>query len=359
MTTSSGRRVVVTGASGNVGTSLVRVLSEDPSIATVVGVVRRRPQWSVPKLEWVTADLGTEEDGHAIDEVLAGADVVVHLAWLFQPTRDPAITWETNVLGSVRLFEAVARVGVPALVYSSSVGAYSPAPQDRFVTESWPTHGWPAAAYTREKAYVERVLDGFEARHENVRVVRMRPAFLFKAASASEQRRLFAGPLFPGALVRPNLIPVIPDVPGLRAQALHTDDAANAFRLAALNDDATGAYNLAADPVVDPGLLSELLDARVVRLPTWALRGPLAAAWRLRMAPADPKLFDAVLHMPLMDSTRARTELGWLPEHDAASTVAELLAGLREGTGGPTPPLAAELPGGRAEELSTRAGSRP
>jgi nucleoside-diphosphate-sugar epimerase len=356
MPTSKSLRVVVTGASGNVGTSLVRALSRDPRVGTVVGVARRRPEWTVDGLEWVTADLGAEDP---LDHVLAGADVVVHLAWLFQPQRDPLVTWETNVLGSVRLFEAVARVGVPALVYASSVGAYSPAPQHRFVDETWPTHGWPTAAYTREKGYLERVLDGFETRHEDVRVVRMRPAFLFKAASASQQRRLFAGPLFPGGLVRPGLVPVIPDVPGLRAQAVHTDDAANGFLLAALDDDASGAYNLAADPVVDAGLLSELLGARVVRLPRWALRGPLAAAWRLHLTPADPKLFDAVLHMPLMDATRARTELGWTPAHDAADTLSEFLSALRHGAGGPTPPLAPELPGGRLEELSTSAGSRP
>jgi nucleoside-diphosphate-sugar epimerase len=356
MTTSKSRRVVVTGASGNVGTSLVRALSRDPEVGTIVGVARRRPQWTVDKLEWVTADLGQDEE---IDHVLAGADAVVHLAWLFQPARDPLTTWETNVLGSMRVFEAVARVGVPALVYSSSVGAYSPGPQDGFVTEDWPTHGWPTAAYTREKAYLERVLDGFETRHPDVRVVRMRPAFLFKAASATEQRRLFAGPLFPNALVRPDLIPVVPDVAGLRVQAVHTDDAASAFALAAMNENASGAYNLAADPVVDAGLLSELLDARVVKLPRWALRGPLSLAWHLHLAPADPDLFDAVLRLPLMDASRARTELGWTPAHDAADTLSEFLSALREGASGPTPPLAEDTVANRAKEVATGAGTRP
>ncbi|HEX6360488.1 NAD-dependent epimerase/dehydratase family protein [Actinophytocola sp.] len=337
MTTSKSRRVVVTGASGNVGTSVVRALSRDPDVGTIVGVSRRRPEWTVDKVEWVSADLGKDED---LEPVLTGADVVVHLAWLFQPARDPLTTWETNVLGSMRVFETAARVGVPAVVYSSSVGAYSPGPKDQFVPESWPTHGWPTAAYTREKAYLERVLDGFETRHPNVRVVRMRPAFLFKAESAAEQRRLFAGPLFPYALARPSMIPVVPDVPGLRVQAVHTDDAADAFRVAALNENASGAYNLATDPVVDAGLLSELLGARVVRLPTWALRGPLSAAWRLHLAPADPDLFDAVLRLPLMDATRARTELNWTPTHDAAETLSEFLTAFQKGTGGPTPPLA-------------------
>lgn len=350
-------RVVVTGASGNVGTAVVRALSADPRVGDITGIARRKPDWDVPKLRWVTADLG-EDDPATLDVVLAGADAVIHLAWLFQPTRRPVVTWETNVLGSLRVFEAVARNNVPALVHTSSVGAYSPGPKDRPVDESWPTHGWPEAAYTREKAYLERALDAYESRHPEVRVVRMRPAFLFQRASASEQRRLFAGPLLPNKLVRPGLIPVVPDLPGLRFQVLHTDDAAEAYRLAVLGD-ARGAYNLAADPVVDANLLAELLDARVVRLPAWPVRAALAAAWRMHLAPASPELFDAVLRMPLMDSSRAHTELGWTPRHDAADVLAEFLAGLRDGAGLPTPPLAPEIPGGRLAELATGAGSRP
>jgi nucleoside-diphosphate-sugar epimerase len=350
-------RIVVTGASGNVGTAVVRALSADDRVGEITGLVRRAPDWGVPKLRWVTADLGDDDPG-TLDAVLAGADAVIHLAWLFQPARQPVVTWETNVLGSLRVFEAVARNGVPALVHTSSVGAYSPGPKDRPVDEGWPTHGWPAAAYTREKAYVERALDAFESRHPRVRVVRMRPAFLFQRASASGQRRLFAGPLLPNGLVRPGLIPVVPDLPGLRVQVLHTDDAAEAYRLA-VTGDARGPFNLAADPVVDAGLLAELLGARVLRSPAWPVRAAVAAAFRLRLAPAAPELFDAVLRMPVMDTTRARTELGWTPRHDATAVMAEFLAGLRDGAGLPTPPLTPRIPGGRAAELATGMGSRP
>lgn len=342
MVTSSGRpagglRVVVTGATGNVGTSVVQALNAEPAVDSIVGLARRRPKWSTAKLEWVCADLS----GAEVDQVVSGADVVVHLAWRFQPARDPVTTWQTNVLGSLRVFDAVARQGVPALVYASSVGAYSPGPKDSKVIETWPTHGWPGAAYPREKAYLERCLDEFEAVHPEVRIVRMRPAFLFKRGSATEQRRLFAGPLVSGRLATPGLVPIVPDVPGLRVQALHTDDAAEAYRIAVVRD-VRGAYNLAAEPVLDARLLGELLNARVVRMPRWALRGPLAAAWRLHLIPVSPGLFDTVLRLPLMDTAKARRELGWVPRHSATDAVAELLAGLRDGADLPTPPLAAD-----------------
>ncbi|MBT2470050.1 NAD-dependent epimerase/dehydratase family protein [Streptomyces sp. ISL-66] len=357
-----GLRVVVVGATGNVGTSVVQACADSPAVASVLGVARRVPRWTPAKTAWAAADIGPH--GADLAPLFAGADVVIHLAWMFQPTHHPAQTWQTNVLGSLRVFEAVAAAGVPALIHASSVGAYSPGPketpggkdramekvravdghravdEDRPVDESWPTHGWPQAAYTREKAYLERVLDAYEHAHPDVRVVRMRPAFLFKRTSASEQRRIFAGRLLPGRLVRPGLIPAVPDLPGLRFQALHTDDAASAY-LAAATLSVRGPFNLAAEPPIDGEVLAGLLHARRFSFPTAPVRTALAAAWRLHMVPASPDLFDAVLRLPLMDCTRARTELAWEPRHTAVAAVEEFLEGLREGAGLATAPLAA------------------
>ncbi|MDQ0688755.1 nucleoside-diphosphate-sugar epimerase [Streptomyces achromogenes] len=336
MSSATGSKVVVTGATGNVGTSVVRLLSEDPDVASVRGLSRRIPEWSPRKTEWTAVDLASDRADLAA--AFVDADAVVHLAWAFQPTHDPAATWRTNVLGSIRVFEAVAAARVPVLVHASSVGAYSPGPKDHAVDESWPTHGWPDAAYCREKAYLERTLDTFERDHPGIRVVRMRPAFLFKRQSASEQRRIFGGRFLPGPVARPELLPFLPDIPGLRVQALHTDDAAEAYRLA-LRTEVRGPFNLAAEPALDAELLGEMFDARPVRLPRTAARSAIAAAWGLRLLPASPHLFDAVLRLPLMDCTRARVELGWHPQHTAPEVLEEFLLGLRAGEGEATEPM--------------------
>lgn len=349
--------MVITGASGNVGTSVVDALAEDEQVGSILGLARRQPSLPMPKLTWAGADIALASQDE-LDRHLAGADAVIHLAWLFQPTHDPVLTWRNNVLGSIKVFESAARAGVGTVVYSSSVGAYSPGPKEPPVSESWPTHGWPGAAYCREKAYLERWLDGFEALHPGIRVVRLRPAFLFKRGSASQQRRLFVGPLLPGGLLRRGLIPALPDVDGLRFQALHTDDAAQAFRLALLQD-VRGAFNIAADPVIDGAVLASLLGARRLPLPREALRVPLAAAWWLRLVPASPGLYDAVLRLPIMDTTRARTELGWSPRRTGIEALEELLAGLRAGGGLPTPPLTERVRGGRVRELLAGPGRRP
>jgi UDP-glucose 4-epimerase len=349
-------RVVIVGASGNVGTSLVQLLSDDPEVTTILGLARRRPDWSPAKTEWATVDVGGHDD---LTPHFRGADVVVHLAWLFQPTHDPVLTWRANVEGSGRVFEAVVRAGVPALVYASSVGAYSPGPKDRPVDESWPTHGWPTAGYTREKAYVERLLDVFERDHPDLRVVRLRPGFIFKQESASQQRRLFGGPLVPGRLVRPGAVPVIPKLAGLRFQALHSMDAAEAYRLAIMRD-VRGPFNIAADPVVDPPMLAKLMNAKTVWAPVWPVRSALAAAWRLHLVPVTPELFDAVLRVPIMDVSRARVELGWSPRYSALDALRELLHGLQKTAGMPTPPLAPDAGGAlRHREFNSGVGSEP
>lgn len=352
-------RVVITGATGNVGSSLVEVLGHEAEVTSIVGLARRAPAWKPPKTTWVQADTSRDE----LETHFRDADVVVHLAWIFQPTHDHLATWRNNVLGSIRVFRAVAEAAVPALIHASSVGAYSPGPQDRAVDESWPTDALPTVAYGREKSYVERVLDTFERDHPDIRVVRLRPGFIFKRESASQQRRLFLGPLLPNPLVRRAFIPVVPDLPGLRFQALHSLDAAEAYRLAIVRT-VRGAFNVAADPVIDARALGELLHARPVKLPVQPVRTVVAAAWRLHLIPASPMLVDLAVNLPVMDTNRARLELGWQPERSSFDALGEMLEGLREGAGMDTPPLHPQAGGKfRLQELATgvgqRAGVRP
>jgi nucleoside-diphosphate-sugar epimerase len=327
-------RVVVTGASGNVGTSLLRALGGEDAVTSVLGLARRRPELELPKTAWAAADVAADDlGGH-----FHGADVVVHLAWLIQPSHDPFAMWRTNVVGTERVLAAASQAGVGAVVCASSVGAYSPGPKDRTVDERWPTHGVTTSSYSRDKAYQERLLDLFERDHPRTRVVRLRPALTFKRVAASEIRRYFLGPLVPGSLARAGAIPVVPRVRRLRTQAVHTDDVGQAYRLAVVGD-AAGAFNLAADPVLDADTVAGLLEARPVPVPAGLLKAGAAATWRLHLQPVSPGWLDLALQSPLLDAGRARAELGWTPRHSATDALAELLAGFREAAGAGTPPL--------------------
>jgi nucleoside-diphosphate-sugar epimerase len=153
-------------------------------------------------------------------------------------------------------------------------------------------------------------------------------------------------------------VPVVPDIRGLCFQALHTDDAAAAF-VTAVFRPVHGAFNLAAGPPVDAGVLAGILGARVVRLPRVAARATVASAWHLHLVPASPHLFDAVVRLPIMDTTKARDQLDWHPRYTSAEAITEFLHGLQRGAGMATPPLAPRLPGRRAQEAATGVGLRP
>jgi nucleoside-diphosphate-sugar epimerase len=347
-------RVAITGATGNVGTSLLAALGGEDSVEEIVGIARRRPEISFERTRWVTADV-TRDD---LAEAFRGADAVVHLAWLIQPSHDRATTRAVNFEGSRRVFEAAAAAGVGSIVYASSVGAYSRGPKDRAVDESWPTDGIPTSFYSRDKADVETLLDAFEREHPGIRVVRLRPALIFKADAASGIRRLFAGPFLPTPLLRRRLIPIVPALDRLRFQAVHSLDIGEAYKLALLSD-ARGAFNVAAEPVLDPPELGRLLGARPVRIPEKVLRTAVDLSWRARLQPTPTGWLDLALGVPLMDTTRAREELGWSPTRTSGEALLELIDGMRRGDGLQTAPL---QPGGagpaRVRELLTGVGGR-
>ena len=346
--------VVIVGATGNVGTSLVRALSEASEVESILAMARRAPSWDPPKTRWLAADIRTAD----LRKHFEGADAVVHLAWAIQPARDQSLVEATNVGGSQRVFRAAAEARVPALVYASSVGAYSPGPKDRRVDESWPTEGISSSFYSRHKVLVERLLDRFEREVDGTRVVRLRPGLIFKGEAATEVRRLFAGPFLPGFVVDRRLIPLVPDLAGLRAQAVHSLDVGNAYRAATLRD-VSGAFNIAAEPVLDSAALGRLLGARPVRAPTALVRAVTGLSWRLRLQPTPPGWLDMALQVPLMDTSRARRELDWEPRRSSLEAVQELLEGVRRGDGLDTPPLDPDTSGPlREREIRTGIGSR-
>jgi nucleoside-diphosphate-sugar epimerase len=341
-------RIVVTGATGNVGTSVLQALSADERVTEIVGIARRVPRWTPPKVTWAAADV--ERDALSFQD----AHAVIHLAWLIQPSRDARELERVNVHGSRRVFQAAAQAGA-AIVHASSIGVYSPGPKDRPVDESWPREGTRTSFYARHKAAAEHALDEIDG----TRIVRLRPGLIFKREAGTEIRRLFAGPFLPTPLVRRQLLPVLPLPARLTLQAVHTDDVADAYRRAALDPDAEGAYNIAADPVLTPQALAKALGARHVAVPERPLRALADWTWRAHLQPTPPGWLDMGLSVPVMDTTRAREELGWTPRHTSVQALNELLDGMRESADLPTPALANAAGGPlRVRELLTGVGRR-
>jgi nucleoside-diphosphate-sugar epimerase len=327
-------QVTVTGASGNLGTALLRRLAVDHPTWQVVGVARRRPERGEPaydRVRWVTADLAGDASA-ALDEAMAGSDAVVHLAWLIQPARDEDLLERVNVGGSRQVFDAVARSRVPHLVHASSVGAYSPAPKTEVVDESWPTDGVPTSSYSRHKVAVERLLDDHAQRPGAAVVARLRPGLIFQQDAGSEVARYFLGPLVPSRLLGARHLPVVPVPDAAVFQVVHAEDVADAV-VRMLARQAQGAFNLAGTPVITPHLLAEALGGRRVPVPPRVVRLAASLTWRARLQPTDPGWVDLAMCGPVMATGRARDELDWHAHRDARAALAELLEGMRRGAG--------------------------
>lgn len=83
-------RIAITGATGNVGTALIRVLAEQRPDDELIGFARRIPAKASPydRMEWMSVDLGRNDSAETLVRGFDGVDAVVHLAIAFQPMRN-------------------------------------------------------------------------------------------------------------------------------------------------------------------------------------------------------------------------------------------------------------------------------
>ena len=262
-------RIVVLGATGNVGTAVLHRLQAADEVSSIVGVSRRGPDRAgapYDGVEWHRLDIADAASTPELEAVLRGADAVVDLVWVIRPNRDRAHLRAVNVVGNERVFRAAATARVPHLVYASSVGAYGPGPKHVAVDESHPTTGVPTSHYAAQKAEVESILDRVQAENPRMLVTRLRPGLIFQAAAGPEIKDYFLGDLVPGRLVARLRTPLLPFPAGLRFQALTAQDVAEAYWQVILHR-AGGAFNVAAEPVLDAHTMGTVLGARRILEP--------------------------------------------------------------------------------------------
>lgn len=330
-------RVAITGASGNIGSALLRRLTRSGQ-HHVTGVARRVPVqgYTGPDIEWVSVDLTERSCVPALRKAFDGADAVVHLAWGFQPSHNQAYLEDLALSGTRRVIEAVTATQVPHLVHMSSVGAYSAKVDDEPVDESWPTDGIPSSWYSRTKSAAERMLDDHEAAGNDTIVTRMRPGIVGQRSAGSALLRYGVPGLVPARAL--GWVPILPMDRRLRLPMVHSDDVAAAIEQVLVRR-AGGAFNLAAAPPLTTERIAQALGARPVHVPSSTLRLLMAGAWHARLQQVDPGWLDLGFAVPLLDSSRAHRELGWAPTVDGASVFEETLAGMRTAASDRTPVL--------------------
>jgi UDP-glucose 4-epimerase len=318
--------VAVTGPTGEIGISAVEALEQSAEVDRILGMARR--PFDPAAQGWTKSEYrqGDILDRRAVDALVADADVVIHLAFIVMGSREESA--RVNLAGTRNVFEATVAADRPRrLVYTSSVAAYgyhydNPVP----ITEDVPTRGSPEHYYSEQKAACEALLDGIVA-GSSLEVSVLRPCIVAgpKALALAEAMpwNQLPGPVRKITQALPLLKPPFPD-PGTPLQLVHHDDVAAAIVLAATSSAPPGAYNIAADGVLSMSQVAEALGARPLPVPQVAMAATSAVVARLPFVPTVVEWLHAGRTSLVMDTSKAKSQLGWTPKYTAAETLSAL-----------------------------------
>ncbi len=327
--------VAVTGPTGEIGKALLSALERSEEVGRVLGMARSPFDPAGEGWEKVSYRQGDILDRTALDALLADADVAVHLAFVIFGSHEE--TRRVNLEGSRNVFEAVRAAGTPRLVYTSSVAAYgfhgdNPQP----LTEEVPPRGSEGLYYSAQKAELEALL---------VEILRggSTDAYVFRPSIVAGRRatklveealravRIGAQLPFVGRAMEalpslPFLRPVLPD-PGVPLQLCHHDDVASALAAAIAGRGPAGVYNLAGDGEITFADLARALGWYSIPVPAPAVDIAAGVGGRLSFLSAEFEWVNALRVPVIMDSSKARRELGWEPLSDAGQTLLETVEG--------------------------------
>jgi nucleoside-diphosphate-sugar epimerase len=322
--------VAVTGPTGTFGAGLIPLLQDDDRIARVIGIARRpfdpaERGWT--KMEYRQGDV---RDPEALEEAFRGADVVVHLAFLITGNASRSTTRAINVEGTLNAFRAAAAAGVRRFVYASSLAAYG-FHQDNpdLITEDWPVRPAAKLFYAQEKAELEQLLEAETTRSGGPALYLLRPPVVL-GPNVVGAKDVLPGPLAPlgrRLFGRPRRLPVpVPIlVPEFPMQFVHEADVGRALQLCIVGAGPPGAYNIAGDGVLTAGDVAREFGALPVRLRPGPAQAAARAFSRLPFLPPSAEWIEAASRPAIMDTTKAREELGWQPRYTGLEALRDTL----------------------------------
>jgi nucleoside-diphosphate-sugar epimerase len=324
-------RVAVTGPTGEIGISTIEALEDHPDVEQIVGMARR--PFDPAERGWTKTVYrqGDILDRDAVDALVVDVDVVVHLAFIIMGSREESA--RINLAGTRNVFAATVAADRPRrLVYTSSVAAYgyhsdNPVP----ITEDVPPRGSPEHYYSEQKAACEAALTEITADSE-LEVFVLRPSIVAgpKAPALADAMpwNQLPGPIRRVTQAVPLLKPPFPD-PGTPMQLVHHDDVANAIALAVTTTSAPpGAYNIAGDGLLSMSDVGAAFGARPVKVPRAAAVVTSEVISRLPFVPSALEWLHAGRTSVVMDTDKAKHQLGWKPKYTAAETLSALASTL-------------------------------
>jgi UDP-glucose 4-epimerase len=305
-----GMRYLITGGSGYIGTRLVELLArrEDTEKIVIADVVPPKGGYK-PKTEFERVDV---RDRGAVHSALqrANPDVLVHLAFILNPSHDEAFMYEVDVNGTHNVLEAAGEAGIGQLLVTTSAVAYGAFPDNPDpITEEHPVRGVARFSYARDKTESDRIVQLWALQHPDVVTTIVRPCIVFGPNVDNYLVRLWTKQPF--AVDAGNLDETI--------QFVHEDDVVEAIsRLLLGRHD--GQFNLSPEGPMTLRECAEVLGTNVRKLPLWAYRGLAKVMWRLRLSEAPPGQIDFALYPWIVSNEKLKTTLDWTPRYTSRET---------------------------------------
>jgi nucleoside-diphosphate-sugar epimerase len=334
MSAQPGLRIAVTGPTGTFGSGLLPLLERDERVGSVVGIARR--PFDPRARGWTKLDYrqGDVRDAAALAAAFRGVDVVVHLAFLVTGAAGRDTIRAVNVEGTVNAFRAAAAAGVRRFVYASSVAAYGFHPDNPVgMAETWPVRPAARLFYAREKAELEHRLAQEHAGRPEVELYLLRPPVVVGPHAVGGKSVLRGVPglgRLAGDRLRRWPVPLPVLAPALPLQLLHEEDVGQALLLCAVGAGPPGAYNIAADDVLTLAEVAREFGLLAIPAPAAPAQALAALAARLPFLPPAAQWVESLSRPAIMDTGKAKAELGWQPRYTARQALRATLDGPAE-----------------------------
>ena len=303
-------RYLITGGSGYIGSRLVDLLGRRDDTEKMVICDVAPPKGYRPKTEYERIDV---RDRQAVRSVIERVrpDVLVHLAFILNPSHDERFAYDVDVNGTHNVLEAAEHAGTRQLLVTTSGVAYGAFPDNPVpLTEDDPVRGVAGFSYARDKTESDRLCQLWAARHADRVMTIVRPCIVF-------------GPNVDNYLVRLwTKQPFAVDIGGTidrDIQFVHEDDVVEGIAGLLLGRHG-GAYNVAGDGLMTNRECAELIGSQIRKLPLRVYRGLAKTMWRLRQAEAPPGAIDFALYSWLLSNEKLKRTTGWAPKYSSRET---------------------------------------
>lgn len=297
------RRVLVTGGSGFLGSSVGPALAGHPDIEIVVSGDIREPHSPDPAVTYLRLDV---TDAKAVSAAIAAhrVDTIVHLASIVNPP--PGMTddlaYRVDVDGTRHVLDAAIEHGVRRLIVSSSGAAYGyHADNPDWITESQPVRGNQEFAYARHKRLVEELLAVGRQEHPELEQTVFRIGTILGATVDNQITDLFA---------KPRLLKIAGSASPF---VFIWDTDLTAIFVQAVTQDVTGVFNVAGDGALTIDEIAQRLGRHTITVPRWAMKAALSVLRPLGLTQYGPEQTGFLQYRPVLDNTRLKAEFGYTP----------------------------------------------